>query len=681
MESRSALPRILVISYKGLSRIAEGLIDEFRERAQIQLIDVVLDEALERARAAERAQSADVIVTAGANATFLRSALQIPVVEVKVSGYDVMLALMRARTVSERVGVVTYRETIPELNAIKELLRIEIAQRTYRTIEDCHNCFHSLRAEGIEVIVGSSLVVELARQNQIEGILTYSPTSVRQAFEHAIDLSHLAQLKSSRFEQLKDVLHHLREAVLAVDSDERITAINDEMQRLLSVTERSCIGVRLASVAPELRVSDVLRTGMAELDAVIQLRSVTCIANITPIRERSTTAGAVISLQDARRIELAETNLRTQRRSKSLLARYHFDQIIGSSAQLNHAREVAQRYARTHSTVLISGESGTGKELFAQAIHNASPRRTGPFVAVNCASLPEPLLESELFGYEEGAFTGTRRGGRIGLFESAHRGTIFLDEVGDMPLALQTRLLRVLQEKEVTRLGSTQPIPVDVRIVAATHQDLLQLVRAGQFRDDLYYRLNILRLRLPTLRERGDDIAFLALQFLFQALRRLGSSLAADQALAPIMPLLKGYPWPGNVRELENVAERLAVFLSDYARASDINYSQLSGEFAEIFAGSAPDAASRPMNGLPGATHASVNPAVHALDPILADRGNLSGMASRERRRRGGQELATLSRQDIERILSESGGNHSIAARRLGISRTTLWRKLRPLSS
>jgi DNA-binding NtrC family response regulator len=135
------------------------------------------------------------------------------------------------------------------------------------------------------------------------------------------------------------------------------------------------------------------------------------------------------------------------------------------------------------------------------------------------------------------------------------------------------------------------------------------------------------------------------------------------------------------VRELENVAERLAVFLSDYARASDINYSQLSGEFAEIFAGSAPDAASRPMNGLPGATHASVNPAVHALDPILADRGNLSGMASRERRRRGGQELATLSRQDIERILSESGGNHSIAARRLGISRTTLWRKLRPLSS
>jgi propionate catabolism operon transcriptional regulator len=645
-------PKIMVISYKGLSRLTETLIPEYQDRAEIQLVDVLLNKALEQARAAENAKSADVIVTAGANAAFLRSSLQIPVVEIKASGYDLMLALMKARTISERVGVVTYKETVPELNAIKTLLSIEIEQRTYLTIEDGHNCFHSLAAEGIKVIVGSSLVVELAIENNLQGILTYSPSSIKQAFDYAIDLALLARLKSSRFEQLNSVVENLREAVLAVDTSQRITAMNPAMEKLLLIPAHDCIGNKLNTVAPDLTLGEVLDSGAAEIGTVIHIHGTACVANITAIREGMAVTGAVITLQDAQRIQLAESKLRTQRRHKSLSARYHFDQIVGKAPAFAHVKQVAMRYANTHSTVLLTGESGTGKELFAQAIHNASPRKSGPFVAINCASLPEPLLESELFGYEEGAFTGTRKGGKIGLFESAHHGTIFLDEIGDMPLTLQTRLLRVLQEKEVTRLGSTQPIPIDVRVIAATHHKLSELITHGSFRSDLYYRLHILSLNLPPLRDRQSDIPALATLCLSQSLQRLGSRLPAKAAIQSIVSRLQLYKWPGNVRELENVMERLAVFLADLDNPHAINYSQLSGEFPEIL--ESPDH-------LPDISGNAV---------VIQDEITYPAVKQQVSKMPMSQEL-------IQQALRESAGHQAEAAKRLGISRTTLWRKLK----
>ena len=647
------LPKIMVISYKGLSRLTETLIPEYQDRAEIQLVDVLLDQALQQARAAESARAADVIVTAGANAAFIRSSLQIPVVEIKASGYDLMLALMKARTVSERVGVVTYKETLPELDAIKTLLRIEIEQRTYRTIEDGHNCFHSLAAEGIKVIVGSSLVVELALENNLQGILIYSPGSIKQAFDYAIDLALLAQLKSSRFEQLKSVLQNLREAILAVDTSQIITAVNPAMEKLLRMPAQTCLGKKLHSVSPDITLGDVLNDGTSEIGTVIHIQGTVCVANITAIREGMAVTGAVITLQDAQRIQLAESKLRTQRRQKSLSARYHFDQIVGKAQAFDHVRQVAMRYANTHSTVLLTGESGTGKELFAQAIHNASTRKSGPFVAINCSSLPEPLLESELFGYEEGAFTGTRKGGKIGLFESAHHGTIFLDEIGDMPLSLQTRLLRVLQEKEVTRLGSAQPTPIDVRVIAATHQELSDLITRGRFRSDLYYRLHILILHLPPLRNRPSDIPALAALCLSQALQRLGSRLPVELAIKPIIPRLEAYSWPGNVRELENMMERLAVFISDFEDPRAINYGKLSREFPEILES-------------PSKCRSMDENAVVIRNQIPYATSN-NGQPSR----------LSINRDMIQRALGKSMGNQAEAAKRLGISRTTLWRKLK----
>lgn len=222
---------------------------------------------------------------------------------------------------------------------------------------------------------------------------------------------------------------------------------------------------------------------------------------------------------------------------------------------------MAERAARTDSSVLITGESGTGKELFAHAIHNASPRRAKPFVTLNCAAIPAELLESELFGYEQGAFTGASRQGKKGRFELAHRGTIFLDEIGDMPPDMQAKLLRVLQERELDRVGGGAPVPIDVRVIAATNTDLEARVKQGQFRQDLYYRLNVIRLTLTPLRERPQEIPAIAAEILRKLTRRM--ELIVYDFTPEALQALKAYPWPGNVRELENVLERALNLLED----------------------------------------------------------------------------------------------------------------------
>jgi len=317
-------------------------------------------------------------------------------------------------------------------------------------------------------------------------------------------------------------------------------------------------------------------------------------------------------------------------------ARYGLNDLRGESGEMQALRHAILLYAKSPATVLIQGETGTGKELAAQALHRESPRARMPFVAINCGAVAESLLESELFGYEEGAFTGARRGGRGGLIEAAHRGTLFLDEIGEMPLQLQTRLLRVLEEREVVRVGGTRPIGVNLRVLCATHCDLEQRVRDGRFRADLFYRLSVLRLTLPPLRERRDDVVTLAEWHLKHALAALGARPGANlhaevQACAP---LLRAYKWPGNVRELRNLMERLALFLE-----------------------------AQPLQALTPAFVAAVAP---ELGSPTAPAAVVSASTSD----------AVESEQSIEQVLARFGGNREAAARHLGISRTTLWRRM-----
>ncbi len=624
------LPRLCFVSYRQIRELAMPVIAAYQDRAEIEVVDGAFGEALAIAQDRLARGEVDAFVSAGSNASILRAGLQAPVATIQLTGFDLLQALIKARRIAARVGVVTYGQTIPELDAVKDMLRIEISQHAYHTPGDARQRLEALRLAGYEVIVGSSLVVELARQASLRGLLAYSLASIRQGLDDALELARVARLEAGRYEQLHSVLHNLQEAVVAVDRQDRITAINPPMQQLLGGGALRLEGQALHALAPALSLRATLESGLQEQAVALRFAQRDWVAHRTPVREHGQTVGAALTLYDARSIQAADSSLRRLQRRQQHSARHGFDALAGTSAALRRAVDSARRFARTGLNVLITGETGVGKEVFAQAMHNAGERASRPFVAVNCASFPESLLESELFGYEEGAFTGSRRGGKPGLIEAAHTGTLFLDEIGDMPLPLQTRLLRVLQEREIMRLGATAPVPIDVRVIAATHQPLAELMARQRFRQDLYYRLNTLRLALPPLRERPEDIAVLARPLVAACLHRLGSPLDAQAALAPLMPRLQAYGWPGNVRELENMAERIAVFLAQFTRLADIAYEPLRHDCPELFA--------QPLAQAPAGT------SEHAWR--------------------------------VRQALREAGGRRAEAARRLGVSRSTLWRWL-----
>ncbi|QHI99898.1 propionate catabolism operon regulatory protein PrpR [Xylophilus rhododendri] len=518
----ASLPRLCFLGYRHLREFSAPVLDEYRDRADIELLDATVDGAVALARERIQRGGVEAFVSGGANGGMLRQQLRAPVATVQLDGIDVLQALIAARQHSTRVGVIVYGQTLPELDAIKGLLKIELQQHAYRTPAEAQRGVDVLHAGGFQVVVGTSLAVEMAEAAGLTGVMAYSLDSIRRGFDEAIELVRAARQQAGR-----------------------------------------------------------------------------------PLHRRQPAPAC---------------------------ARHHFEDLEGQSPDFLRAVDTARRFARTDLTILVTGESGTGKELFAQAIHNASPRSAKPFVAINCAAFPESLLESELFGYEEGAFTGARRGGKRGLFEAAHGGTVFLDEIGDMPLSLQTRLLRVLQEREVQRIGSASPTPVDLRVIAATHQPLAEMVAQGRFRQDLFFRINTLRLGLPSLRARAADVIPMAERRVRQCLARLQVRAAPGELLAAIHPLLQGHGWPGNVRELENICERLAVFMAQFSKPSAIDWSGLPHECPELF---------------------EVAPAT-AGPAMVADRA--------ERARR---------------TLEQHFGNHQAAALALGVSRSTLWRWLR----
>lgn len=640
MPTHNTLPapalRIVAVGFHGLRTLLEELAPQYYATANVHILDKTYGDALADITALRRRPGVDAVVAAGSNGGFLRQNLDLPVVLVKVGGFDAMHALTKASRHSRRIALVTYGAVAPEIAHFNEVFGLQVVLRAYRTEQDAEVCVQELKYLGIEVVVAPGMVVDLARAYGLEGVLLYSQESVREAIDDAIEVARIARLELAKREKLSIILGQLKDGVVAVDLEERIEVVNASMEKILGQSAEQLIGQRLTSVCAELSLQNTLRSGQAEVEQVQEVDSRTLVTSRLPVTEQGRYTGAVLVCQDPATIQRLDRHLRARAQPRVASAKYVLADIIGQSASIVQVKARALICAQSQSTVLVVGESGTGKELLAQGIHNAGSRRGQPFVAINCAAFPETLLESELFGYVEGAFTGSSRGGKTGLFEAAHRGTVFLDEIGEMPLSLQTRLLRVLQEKEVLRIGSTAPIPIDVRVIAATHQDLSARIQAGQFRSDLYYRLNVLSIALPPLRERREDLPLLAAHLKDKVSRRLGQGKSVDDAVIDAIVLAsRGYAWPGNVRELENLMERLAAFHGAAGLGADAIAVQLQN-----------------------------------IAPELEFMGEPPGDDLRDSR-----DAAELQR--IQAVLKECDGDRARAAEILGISRSTLWRKLK----
>lgn len=379
------------------------------------------------------------------------------------------------------------------------------------------------------------------------------------------NLSQTAQQARKERDMLEQLLEHAYEGLIITDADGIILKINQSYARFLGKREEEVVGRPVTEMVENTRMHIVAKSGVPEIAQVQKIKGHQMICSRIPIFENGKVVAVVgkvmfqdladlFAMTDKFKSLNSELEYYKSALSRQLSAKYSFSHIVGNSRELEWVKELGKRVARSNTTVLLKGESGTGKELFAHAIHIESQRALGPFIKVNCAAIPENLFEAELFGYKEGAFTGARTKGKRGRFRMAHQGTIFLDEISELPLTMQVKLLRVLQEREIEPVGAERPEPVDVRIIAASNRDLETLVKQGLFRHDLYYRLNVVMLEIPPLRARRDDIPQLIRFHLRQLEKETG--IPVEGVDHEVEEIFTAHDWPGNVRELRNVLEQ-----------------------------------------------------------------------------------------------------------------------------
>ncbi|MDR1138214.1 MAG: sigma 54-interacting transcriptional regulator [Synergistaceae bacterium] len=437
---------------------------------------------------------------------------------------------------------------------------------------------------------------------------------------------------------IKYLLGMTNEMIAIVSHEGLVVELSQAYAEFLGITRKAAIGRHVTDVIDNTRLHIVAVTGVPEVEKIQKIKGHDAVVTRLPIIEDGKVIGsfARVLFKDLNDLDIlygklnrAENELRQYKKKFGMInaARYGINDIIGKSQLMLDLKNSIRRIAKTSSNVIILGESGTGKELFAHAIHNESSRAANPFVSVNCGSIPSELVESELFGYEEGSFTGARKGGMTGLFQAADKGAIFLDEISELPMSMQVKLLRVLQEREIKKIGASQTIPIDVRVIAASNKDLYQLISEGKFRADLYYRLNVIGLHIPPLRVRKEDIPLLV----DSIIKKLSAkeNIRVERISPGAMAFLKSYDWPGNIRELENILERALNFIENDKM---IHMSHLPGYLRKSFA----DVECKPLH------------------EIIKD----------------------SERRAIANALSKYNGNKSKASKALGISRTSLYEKM-----
>lgn len=622
----------LIATYPELSKICKHIV----EQEKIEYIDIFasFEKAVLVAKKIE--PHVDAILSRGGTAEYIRRSVDVPVIPIPISPFDVVRSMYNIPKNIKEVAFFNYNRKIYGIRSIEKMFSKVIREYTFIDEKDIEEGVKDAKSRGIKVLIGGIIAVQLARKKGMEGIeISSGEEAVYNAVHEAIHIVNVRQRESSRAARLKVVFNSITEGIIVSDEQNDIVLYNPSAARIFKISESETLGKNVQDVLPDTRIHKVFESGKSEVACIQKIHGGIITTSHLPIFYDSKLIGVVSTFEDVTKIQNLEQQIRKKIHDNGFIARYCFKDILTNNPQMIELKEMAALYATTQSAILIEGESGTGKKLFAQSIHNASKRASGPFIAVNCAAIPENLLESELFGYEGGSFTGAKKEGKQGLFELAHNGTMFLDEIGEIPKSLQARLLRVLQEKEIMRVGGNKIVPIDIRIISATNKNLKRKVELGEFRDDLYYRLNVFYLKIPPIRERKDDISLLSTIFL----HKFGVSIN-EKAVKEIMPYLLEYNWPGNIRELQNVIERLSLLVIHISTSSywlELLHRDLFTPTTQA------DSLSIIMNVDKGLKVAISNAEKQVID-IMLERYN----------------------QDQEKV-----------AQKLCISRTTLWRKIK----
>lgn len=549
----------LISPYPNLESIAKNINQLLDEPINIKIGD--MNEAIPIANKMI-SEGVEVIISRGGTALWLREFINVPIVEIQITSIDILKSVKRAKEKGTNIGFLGYDNVVYNIDSIKEILDVNIIPIIFNkqdTVEQKTEKIIKLAGE-VDIVVGDHISIQLANKCGIEGLLIESgEDSILESFSQAKKIRDATNRERERFEELKTILDYTNDGIISINNEGQIKFFNPAAEKIFYNKKKLSVGKSIDYIFPYTNFKEVIINGKSKTEQFYNIGDKIIITNTLPIKLRDRIVGALSIFQDISKIQKDEEKIRKKVYLKGHIARYKFEDMITGNEKMNKLVDIAKLYANANSSVLIIGETGTGKEFFAQGIHNASNRDNKPFVALNCAALPDNLLESELFGYEEGAFTGAKKNGKQGLFELAHGGTIFLDEIGEIPLHIQTRLLRVLQEKQVMRLGSDKVIPINVRVIAATNKDLRKAIDNKSFREDLYYRLNVLTLQIPPLRKRKDAIPIFSEAFIERFCRNnnIDKKTLSNEA----MEALQSYNWYGNVRELENVIEKLIIIV------------------------------------------------------------------------------------------------------------------------
>lgn len=625
----------LVIPYNGFVKDSKEIFEEHNQFGQFYGLESDYSFQLELTEIPQSDlkkfnSESDVIVSRGFNAQILKENIKgIPIVDIPVSGNDLIMAIYTAiqQYETKNIAVIGAKNMIYGVEGLANIFDVNLKSFLMNNIEYSEGLVAKAIDEGYDTIIGGFKACQYALSKGLNSLLIKtSRDSFWQALTEAKRLAILHREEAEKTLSYQAMIESINEGVISVDNDLNITMFNSSAKGFLGLVENShLLGKNIKEVPVMKRLSNAFEQEEDLNHQVIQIAKKYFLLNTRTLYLRNIKIGKLINFQDAGNIKNQELNIRRTIYSKGHYAKYTFDDITYESEQMYKMISVAKKYSGAHASLLIQGESGTGKEMIAQSIHNYSNRCKEPFVAINCAALSESLLESTLFGYVEGAFTGASKKGKTGLFELANKGTVFLDEIGDMPINLQGKLLRVLQEREVMRLGDEKVTFIDVRVIAATNRDLKELIEEKFFRADLFYRLNILNIKIPSLHERIEDIPILVRHFIKELSRKYEKNLTISNSA---IELLSKLTWDGNIRELKSVCERLVVVFDNYISEEDLT-----------------DLVSDPEV-LKGDTHSTLD------------------------------ESKNEYKEKVVSVLINNNFNKSKTAEELGISRTTLWRYL-----